>query len=179
MILLPQPFNRVNDKWVHDNLIDASPIYFDVTHPLVTTPPNATEDQYQTQFYKKIAVDIVTETVLAYPYPYITEKVLRPFACKRMFVYVGPHGVLKILQNKGFKTFGDIIDESYDNIEDPVDRFRKIVSVVTDVINMPLETLKDYFKQNQTKFEHNLQVLANMENVDYRAACDKLGIGYD
>jgi len=179
MILLPQPFNRVNDKWVHDDSIDASPIYFDVAHPLVTTPPNTTIDQYQTQFYKKIAVDIVTESVLAYPYPYITEKVLRPFACKRMFVYVGPHGVLKMLQDKGFETFGDIIDESYDNIEDPVKRFKKIVEVVNDVVGMPLATLKNYFKKNQGKFERNLQVLSNIEHVDYCAACDKLGIGYD
>ena len=53
----------------------------------------------------------------------ITEKTSRLLFAKRVFVMFGAQGTLAWLQSQGFKTFGHVIDESYDLIADPHDRF--------------------------------------------------------
>jgi hypothetical protein len=44
----------------------------------------------------------------------VTEKTLRPIMAKTPFITVAPPGQLEYLKSLGFKTFGDVFDESYD-----------------------------------------------------------------
>ena len=74
-IIQPVPWTNINDTFIKTDRINASAIPNRITHPVVSSPvvhlTNYVED-----FYSKIAVDIVTETVFNYPYPIITEKTL-------------------------------------------------------------------------------------------------------
>ena len=179
MIVMPLPLSAVNDQWMLDGSIDVLPVAATVTHPLVTTPPNYMPERYQCSWYKYVALDIVTETTLKYPYPYITEKVLRSFACKRMFIYLGPANVLSLLHSKGFKTFDGFIDESYDGIEDPKQRFLKVVDVIHQFLNRPIEEIQDYISTNSDIFDHNLKTLSGLENQELRRICRQLNISDD
>lgn len=179
MIVMPLPLVMVNDQWMLDDSIDVSPVTKTVSHPLVATPPNHMPDRYQCDWYKYIALDIVTESVLKYPYPYITEKVLRSFACKRMFIYLGPANVLSLLHTKGFKTFDGFIDESYDCIEDPKERFLKVVDVVHNFLQRPLDEVKNYISANAALFDHNLKTLAELEDKELNRICQQLNIPND
>ena len=166
MILIPEQPTRVNDRFIFDGSIDASPLQHDITSNLVPGHPNDEHSRFHAAFYKNFALDIVTETVLNYPYPVITEKTLRPIACKRMFVVFGPPNVLRLLHQKGFQTFGDFINEDYDTISDPQLRFKQVVHSVTNFMSVPLENVKQYYRQNQTKFEHNFSILKNLRSVE-------------
>lgn len=176
MIVMPLPLASINDQWMLDGSIDVSPVTTTVKHPLVATPPNYMPERYQCDWYKYVALDIVTESALKYPYPYITEKVLRSFACKRMFIYLGPANVLSLLHSKGFKTFDGFIDESYDSIEDPKQRFLKVVEVIHQFLNRPIEEIRDYISTNSDIFDHNLKTLAGLENQELHRICRQLNI---
>ena len=63
----------------------------------------------------------------------LTEKSLRPIACGQPFILAATHGSLQYLKNYGFKTFNDVFDESYDQIEDPVKRLQAIISLMAQI----------------------------------------------
>jgi len=165
-VLSLDPFIRVNDAFVMDHSIDARPIEFPIRPSIIDSEPNSKETRYQADFYQYIACDLVVETVLDYPYPYISEKTLRPILCKRMFLILGPVGVLSLLRNKGFYTFNDIIDESYDNISDPSDRFRAVISEAEKFCSRPLQEIVQYLEHSHSKFEHNFYTLTNLQELE-------------
>jgi hypothetical protein len=166
MILVPEYSTRVNDKFILDESINCTIPQFSISHPLIQGLPNSIDTRYQASFYKKIAIDIVTESVFDYPYPYVSEKTLRPIACKRMFIIMGPKNILKLLHDKGFETFSDFLDESYDDISCPMERFKKIIQTTKEFIRRPLDDIKDYYIQNQKRFDHNFQVLSNIRSQE-------------
>ena len=163
-----EPFTRVNDSFIQTNRVDASPVDRTISHPLITSGPSAGliagpgTTHYFADFYSKIALDIVTETVFNYPYPCICEKTLRPINCKRMFIIVGPAHSLKLLHSRGFKTFGDIIDESYDTIENPEERFLAVVDEIERFCKLDLDQIKTYYNNNSSKFDHNWRTMKQL-----------------
>lgn len=160
------PPTRINDLFSLDDRIDASPVSVSERHPMIQTLPNSENEKFQADFYQYIACDIVVETTFDYPYPYITEKTLRPIACKRMFIVVGPTGILSHLRTKGFQTFGDIIDETYDSIADPIDRFLEIKNQIYRFCDRPLEEILQYLHNNKHKFKHNFDNLMSMQSKE-------------
>ena len=54
---------------------------------------------------------------------FYTEKTAKPLIANRLFVMFGEKHTLKNLRNFGFKTFNNVIDESYDNIDDEAIRW--------------------------------------------------------
>jgi hypothetical protein len=159
IVLKSDPLLRANDKFIYTDQIDGTPYPHDIRHTLVENSQTVSAGQVQLDFYQHVALDIVTETVFDYPYPFISEKTFRPIACKRMFVIVGPCGVLSTLRARGFQTFNDFFDESYDLIRDPEKRFLAVMSTIREVCSRPLLELKDYINQNQSKIEHNFSNL--------------------
>lgn len=174
MILLPENITRVNDTFIHDDSIDATPIDHDVTHALIEGHPRSMKFMFQADFYKHFALDIVTETVFDYPYPYISEKTTRPIACKRMFIILGPARILDLLTAKGFDTFGDFINADYDRIADPIERFRAVVNLIVSFVDRPLEEIKEFYRQNQERFENNFQNLISLRDRELRELEQKL-----
>ena len=73
------------------------------------------------------------ETLYDDPRLQLTEKVLRPIACGKPFILAATHGSLEYLRQYGFKTFGHLIDESYDLETDSVKRLHKIIKVMDDI----------------------------------------------
>jgi hypothetical protein len=173
-VLKIDPFTRVNDLFVQDQRIDASTNKVNIRHPLILSGPNSASSRYQAQFYQHAACDFVVETVLDYPYPYVSEKTLRPLASKRMFIILGPVGILKLLHSKGFETFDDFIDESYDTIQDPSNRFFAVNEQIHRFCNRPLEEIVQYLHNNQHKFDHNFDTLKALQQQELKEIVSKL-----
>lgn len=168
-----QPFTRVRDTWISTE-IDATPVEHTIVHPLVKHQPNSNVTRWQADFYRHIALDIVAESVYNYPYPYVTEKTLRPIACKRMFIVVGAPGILKLLHSKNFITFSDIIDESYDLETDNVLRWKKIEQAILNFVDQPIETIRQIVKDKSDVLEHNYQTLIKLERQELKNIYDSL-----
>lgn len=75
------------------------------------------------EIYNQSHYSIVTETIAFNTHNQYTEKLAKPMLAKRLFVVFAGQYYLRNLRCKGFMTFDGIIDESYDLIEDPTERF--------------------------------------------------------
>jgi hypothetical protein len=69
---------------------------------------------------------LVTETVATGRRHHLTEKTFKPIAMGMPFIIVGTQGSLRYLRSYGFRTFGDLWDESYDDEPDDHKRIEKV-----------------------------------------------------
>ena len=157
----------VNEQWI-TNEIGYSLIPSKIQHPLIEGEANSIGTRYQASFYSKIAIDIVTETVYNYKYPFISEKTLRPIACKRLFIVVGAPGTLSLLHSKGFQTFPDVIDESYDLINDPIKRWRALECTIGNFLSLPLDKIKDILRDKTEILDQNFKTLQQLMDAEIR-----------
>lgn len=83
---------------------------------------------------------VVTETIYTYPYSFRTEKIWKPIAMGHPFIAVANQGYYRDLHNLGFKTFGNIIDETFDSIEDNLTRLERTRDVIINLCNSDLNS---------------------------------------
>jgi hypothetical protein len=83
---------------------------------------------------------LVTETVFDHPLSFRTEKIWKPIIMGHPFVVVANSGFYQDLKNMGFKTFGNVIDESFDQIHDGDQRLERIAQVVEDLCQQDLNS---------------------------------------
>lgn len=102
---------------------------------------------------------LVTETVFDYPYSFRTEKIWKPIAMGHPFIAVANVGYYRDLHNLGFKTFGHVIDESFDLIAHGPDRLKRIAQVVEDLCQ---QDLASFLSACYNVCKYNQQHLAEM-----------------
>jgi hypothetical protein len=112
---------------------------------------------FDTKNYNSTDIEVVLETLFDDSRLHLTEKTLRPIACGQPFILVGTHGSLEYLRNYGFKTFGDIWDETYDLIENPKDRLIQIVSLMRQIADWDTETKHKKMQMAQQIVDYNRQ----------------------
>lgn len=106
--------------------------------------------------------EVVTETYMHGPEAlYITEKTLRPLLRLQPFIYFGPPYMLREMRRLGFKTFAQLIDESYDEIEDSAARFAAACAELCRLCNLPLEELHRRYALLWPVLEHNFNHLCD------------------
>ena len=98
---------------------------------------------------------LVTETVADGRRLHLTEKTFKPIAMGMPFVLVATAGSLEYLRGYGFKTFGHLWDESYDNIQDPHQRIRAIAGLLEDLCGLSVAERTALFHHAIPTIEHN------------------------
>ena len=148
-------------------------------------PPNTSHSHYSADFnlddYESTDIEVILETLFDDDRLHLTEKSLRPIACGQPFILAGTYGSLEYLRSYGFKTFNDIWNEQYDNIEDPQERLVAIADLMKTISNWSLkekssnlakaQAITDYnkkhffsekfFNQVITELKNNLQLAIN------------------
>lgn len=99
---------------------------------------------------------VVTETCYWETKTHLTEKIFKPIVAKQPFVLLGCANNLKYLQSYGFKTFNHWWDESYDDIEDPIQRLQAVVKIIDNICSM-----------SNTELENMLQDMDSILNYNY------------
>jgi hypothetical protein len=97
---------------------------------------------------------LVTETVATGRRWHLTEKTFKPIALGMPFVIVGTQGSLEYLRSYGFRTFGDIWDESYDTCSDDI-RIQKIADLLKDLDQKSQQEKQQLFEAARPIIEHN------------------------
>jgi hypothetical protein len=118
------------------------------------TSSNASAD-YCTEDYQQTQIEVVLETLFDDLRWHLTEKTLRPIACGHPFILASTPGSLKYLRSYGFETFNGLIDETYDDILDPVQRLSAIIESMKQLLSADQETwhqLQVIAKRNQQRF---------------------------
>ncbi len=104
--------------------------------------------------YNQTAYTLVTETNYADHYVFFTEKIVKPILARRLFLVLGGRYYLRTLQKLGFQTFNNVIDESYDSIEDYQQRARLLGEQIKYLIAEDQQSVLDQIKPI---VEHNYQ----------------------
>lgn len=100
---------------------------------------------------------LISETVFDYSYSLRSEKIYKPIAMCHPFVAVANRGFYRDLHHAGFQTFGHLIDESFDLIDNNQDRLDRIVQVVQDLCD---SNLAEFLVATQAITKYNQQHLA-------------------
>ena len=111
-------------------------------------------------------VYVVTETCYWERKCHLTEKIFKPIVSRMPFILAGPAHSLEYLRSYGFKTFTDFWDESYDTIEDPIERMRAIGAVLQEISNCSLAELQDKLVAMNHILEHNYNLFNSQAFVD-------------
>ena len=116
--------------------------------------------------YAATDIEVVLETLFDDGRLHLTEKSLRPIACAQPFILAGTHGSLEYLRSYGFKTFGDVWDESYDLVEDPAERLIQIAELMKYISNWSPDQREHNMAQARIIAEYNRQHFFSKEFFD-------------
>jgi len=110
------------------------------------------------QQYNITKYSIVAETLETSGRYCLSEKIFKPLIGGHLFVVLSGAGYLSYLRSVGFKTFGDYIDESYDDEHDINRRVNKIVEVCNTLKQI---NYLDLHEKIQGILEHNHKLFFN------------------
>ena len=113
--------------------------------------------------YNQTLYSIVAETSAENSVHMPTEKTAKPMLGRRLFVVFAGAGFLQHLKNLGFKTFSEIIDETYDQIENNKQRWTEAFNQVKFLCNQPYTEIS---KLITPIVEHNYCRLMNLLSLN-------------
>lgn len=111
--------------------------------------------------YDQSFLSVVVETYSGDCAPYFTEKVWKPIAMKQPFILMNSKHSLKVLRELGFKTFDGVIDETYDNLDNP-DRWEAIFREIKRISFFSIGELKEKYTHLEEIIEHNYNHFYNV-----------------
>jgi len=84
--------------------------------------------------YRSANVNVVNETLYRESHGIISEKTLLSFAGLQLPIVIGHKGIVDQLRNSGFDVFDDVLDNSYDTMDNDI-RWKQAIDLNIDVIN--------------------------------------------
>ena len=106
-------------------------------------------------YYEKTYFELVCETMGAIDGDdtfFLTEKTLKPIAVGHPFIILSTKHFLRNLRGLGFKTFGDFIDESYDDCDKVED---KVEIISKNLERLDMDASKKFYEDARAIREHN------------------------
>ncbi len=116
------------------------------------TVDNTVSQTVPWEIYNRTWFSVICETLGSGKIFLAAEKVSKCLHARRLFVLFGIKHYLKFYQDWGFATFGDVIDESYDNIDNDIERWQAAYQQVQYLCTQNLETLIPSLKP---RLDHN------------------------
>lgn len=122
------------------------------------------------ELFKSVYVGIVAETQFcnnphSFNATFLTEKTFNAIANQQMFFIVGQAHSLEQLKFMGYKTFGDVIDESYDSILHNGNRLMAVNQEILRFISRPINEIQQDYIRMQEVIEHNSNLLFSQVNT--------------
>lgn len=124
-------------------------------HLQPNTHDAAASADYCNHDYAQTGIEVVLETLFDDARWHLTEKTLRPIACGKPFMLAATPGSLQYLRNQGFQTFGDFIDESYDQITHAPTRLRAIIQEMKRISELDPNAKHQLYQQMHAIAEKN------------------------
>lgn len=89
----------------------------------------------------------------------LTEKVWRCVESEKPFIIMSHKGALKYFRDQGFKTFSNLIDESYDEIDNDKSRVKAVFTEVLRLSKLKHTELTELNNELRNVFDHNKETL--------------------
>jgi hypothetical protein len=134
-------------------------------------PINETPSHYSADFdvddYNATDIEVVLETLFDDDRIHLTEKSLRPIAVTQPFILAATAGSLEYLRSYGFRTFGDVWDESYDAIKDPEQRLYAITNLMAQIAEWEPSVRERKLAEAQAIAEYNREHFFSQEFFNF------------
>jgi hypothetical protein len=128
------------------------------------------------KFYDESLIHVIAETNFIEDIMHLTEKTMKPIMYKQPFIFVGPQYALRCLREMGFKTFNNVWDENYDEIDSNSDRMMSILALVEKIARMSAEEKIKISEQVADIVEYNFQHLRNKKPTELHKFIEKYGV---
>lgn len=128
---------------------------------ILTDPNDNTTHNDRTPYhnaYTRACLNIITETTSRNDTAQLTEKSFKPLMGGQFFIMVGSKGLIEYMRNIGIDVFDDIVNHSYDKIEDPRERISEVIKEIDRLNDLNLFELHT---QCQERFIKNQKWIAN------------------
>lgn len=99
---------------------------------------------------------------------YLSEKTYKTIAAKHPFIIAQRPGVLAAFRELGYKSFSPYIDETYDTIENDVDRLHAINNEVLRLSKYTDDQWLEFQHGVKDIVEHNFNLLSTRKQIRYR-----------
>lgn len=139
-------FNRVYSE--HKVPTQSLPPEYDVENPGWIDGVIVPEQHLNTWF------TLVTETVFEHPSSFRTEKFYKPVLATHPFIVCANKGFYQDLKRLGFQSYGQWIDESFDNIDDGQERIQRLVH---EVAWLTQQNLPKFWEETKETRLYNLR----------------------
>lgn len=154
----PMCLSKKHDDRSDDRIKKEDVYYFD----------NSYFSLVQETFYDN-TLDDSTGDIAFYECIMISEKTYRPIYFKHPFIMLGVKGSLAGLRKYGFKTFSPYIDESYDEIDDPVLRLETALNEVKRLCSLSDDEWLTIQRELLPVLEYNYNLITSSEPTILRA----------
>jgi hypothetical protein len=124
----------------------------------VNTHSSIASADYCVEDYASTGIEIVLETLFDDSRWHLTEKALRPIACGQSFMLMATPGSLQYLRQYGFKTFDGLIDETYDNIQNPRQRLQAVIAEMKRISCLSAQQKNQLFNNLNSIAQFNKQL---------------------
>ena len=131
-----------------------------------------TDDMYQDSYFNFVLESFIN--IDGSGGQSMTEKTFKPILHCQPFICLAEHHHLKHLRELGYHTFDNIIDESYDDIENTQERFEAVVALAQDLASIDLDTAHDMYKECSDRLLENRVLLENINGNRLRTLVDDL-----
>lgn len=119
-------------------------------------------------------MQVVTETCFWDDKFHLTEKIFKPIVAKQPFILLGCAHNLRYLQSYGFKTFDHWWDESYDQIEDPIERLNAAIDIIEKICAREHSYLENLLLEMQEVLDYNFNLF--YDKLFVKTTWDKLKV---
>jgi len=173
------------DELPNDNPIeiDTLDISTDITDFLAGAPytcDTQTQEQHNDHSQTELAhyCDSYCSVVLETHYDadqsggaFLTEKTFKPIKHGQPFVIVGAPGSLETLRKLGYKTFDQVIDSSYDNIQNNTHRWQKTLQVIKQLQQQDMHKI---LLACQADLKHNQELFLSSKYTRLNSLLERL-----
>jgi hypothetical protein len=111
-------------------------------------------------YYNKTFVELIGETSYTEPAFNLTEKTLNSIYAFNFPIWISSKGTVKFLRDIGLDVFDDIINHSYDQIENPIDRMYRALTDNKKLL-IDLDNTKELWLGSKDRFEKNVSFAKN------------------
>ena len=142
--------------------------------PDIIEPATDECSTFHVSYLRNFFVYVITETMVQYPWVYVTEKTWKAMLAPVPFMLVGTRGTLAWLRDQGFRTFDQWWDESYDLLPQAADRVEAVVRELDALAEMDRADLVRMRQSMQPVLDHNLANLRDLRKRELAKIRDVL-----
>jgi predicted ribosome quality control (RQC) complex YloA/Tae2 family protein len=114
----------------------------------------------KTTVFEPSCISLITEPVFIERESILTEKTIMSIYSGTLPIWIGSWRCADALRSFGFDVFDDIVDHSYQDLEDPFDRCYHAIERNLNLLQ-DFDRVKELVQNNKSRFEHNLKLLKN------------------